>query len=258
MNMSFLQREVEREPREFEMMQAATTLAPAILKIAALISMMRQETTMTTEIQVASTPDISLSNNVLKLKGPSLPRVQLAAISWFTTKQPALEALQLILRSVHRRIKSALPEYTTWILVGNSAWQPDNRVVRHHKLWGALKAQNVEVPPPGRLAEEVVEAEGKLKFFGAALVSDLSIGLAARLLLNERCTYLAAVPDSFEVQQLLPVGWTGQLEQDLVLLDHLSACGGLLFKRMGEFDDLEKGVVAIGSSALIDRLLDPN
>lgn len=209
---------------------------------------------MTTELRVVSTPDITASNDVLKVEGAGLPVGQVAAASWIAARTPRVEALTVALESVFRRIRIVLPEHTIWLLAGSSAWQLDNRIVRYHKLWGALKARGIDVPTSGRLAEVTVERDAKLKFFGAVQVFDASIGSVVQLLLHERCAYLVAVPNQFDIQGLLDEGWIGDLAADSDLILRLSGGGGVLFKSVGEFDDLEKGLVSIGKPFLIDQL----
>ena len=140
------------------------------------------------------------------------------------------------------------------MLAGSSAWQENSRIVRHHKLWGALKARGIEVPTSGRRTEVSVQRDTKLKFFGAAQVFDASLGLIVRVLLNERCAYLVAVPGQFDIDALLGTGWTGDFESDTDLILRLSSGLGVLLKSVGEFDDPEKGVVCVGQPSLIEQI----
>src|SRR5215207_5109156 len=104
---------------------AATTMAQAIHRIEGLISMTKPETTMTTELRVISTPDITASNEVLKFERAGFPVGRVAAASWITARTPRFEALTVALEAVFRRIRIVLPEHMTWLLAGSSAWQPD-------------------------------------------------------------------------------------------------------------------------------------
>ena len=97
---------------------------------------------MTTNIKVATATDLSISNEVMNFRRDSLPEnVTLAGVSWLVTNTSAYDSLLSVLKIVFSLIRKLLPSYEIWLLVGNSAWQPDTRIVRHLKLWDAMKAR---------------------------------------------------------------------------------------------------------------------
>jgi hypothetical protein len=209
---------------------------------------------MTIDVHLAFAPDVTRHNSVLNLRDAGIQAGQLSAASWVAAEGNGPEAMSVVLKSVHKALQATLPQHVNWLLVGDSTWQPDTRVVRHHGLWNALKSRNLDIPLTCRAEEALIEARGRLKYFGAAHLSVFSIDAAARVMHFERCAYVASMPPSFEVQALTLVGWTGDFRDDGELVQRFARAGGLLFKRYGEFDDPEVGLVGVGSPEVLKRL----
>ena len=207
---------------------------------------------MTTDIRVASAADLTIKNDVMSMHVPD--GIALAGVSWLVVGSSASEALLSVLRFVYSLIGKKLTGYKLWLLVGNSAWQPDTRIVRHHKLWGGLRARGIEVSHISNLQEAMLESGGKLKFFGAAQLSELSVVSVVKALSEERCTYLVALPSSFDPQNILEIGWSGEFAEDFNLIAYLLKSGAVLIKQLGEFDDKERGMVAIGQPEIVKLL----
>lgn len=211
---------------------------------------------MTTDIRVVSALDLFVDNEVMNLGRRHLPKGNtLAGVCWYVVDISACEALLSVLRFVYGMIGKKIPGYRMWLLVGNSAWQPDTRIVRYRKLWGALAARGIEISHASGMQEVMCESQGKLKFFGAAQLSELSVGSVAKVLLEERCTYVVVLPSSIGPEDILSIGWSGELAEDSEVIASLIKCDGLLIKRFGEFDDEERGLVSVGQPELIKLLV---
>ncbi|MBW3527068.1 hypothetical protein KO533_10910 [Shewanella sp. NKUCC05_KAH] len=210
---------------------------------------------MITDIQVVSAPDLSVENSVMNFRDVIFPvGLSLAGTCWSITGLPQAESLETVLRFVMKEVKRKMSGFSMWLLIGHSAWQPDTRIVRYHKLWGSLKARGVNIPLGEHPQEFLLESDGRLKYFGALRISEVSIESVAQLLLRERCAYLALVPDHTELTQSLKKGWSGELYEDLSLLTCISQSNGLLLKRIGEFDDKEWGILAIGNQSVLSSV----
>ncbi|AZF42799.1 hypothetical protein C4J87_2641 [Pseudomonas sp. R1-43-08] len=208
------------------------------------------------ELNVLSTSDISVRNEVINLGyAQEHPHGILSAAS-FLVSGSSRDSLVCVLNFIYEIFERRMPKYNLWLFLGNSAWQPDTRIVRHRKLWGALKARGVEITDGCRVQEVVIDSDSRLKFFGAVCLSKLSVEPAVDALLDERCSYIIALPEDFDVQRILNVGWSGELSEDLSLFGYFIQAGGLVFKRVGEFDDSERGFVSIGSPTSVRNLLD--
>jgi hypothetical protein len=237
------------------MMQAVTISVQATHKIVVRTLTMKLEIIMTIDIQVVSTPDISVANDVINPRWTEEGfRSALSAAS-FLVADTSSTSLASVLSFIYSLIGKKLPGYDAWLFLGNSAWQPDTRVVRYRKLWGALKFRGCVIPNGSDSQESVVEAYGKLKFFGALRLSELSSTTVIGVLMDERCSYIAATPKTFEVKRILDVGWSGRVTEDFCLFSHMCEENGLLFKQVGEFDDRERGFISIGSQELMKKLL---
>lgn len=218
--------------------------------------MMKLAIIMITNIKTISAMDLSVHNEVVDISYKRLPKGNvLAGISWSVVSSPAYEALLSTLRLVYSFITKKFSDYGVWLLVGNSAWQPDTRIVRYRKLWSALEIRGVKVSHTWHTQEIMHESEGKLKFFGATQLSELSVESTVSALLEEPCTYLIALPSEVWPKDVLKAGWSGNLKDDHVVIEFLFESDGLLIKRFGEFDDREKGLIAVGPLKVIKHIL---
>jgi hypothetical protein len=189
---------------------------------------------MTTNIRVSRTEDLLAENNVMNLTQthPSSTNA-LAGASWVADEAPTRDALLAVLNHVLALAKKGLPSSELWLLAGTRAWQPDTRVVRYYKLWGALRARGLKVPGDIQSSEEVmIQSEGKLKFFGAARLSEFAAEDLAQFLLKEHCAYLVAMPRELPLHTLLELGWSGDLLADSEIINHVVEADALLLKRI--------------------------
>lgn len=219
--------------------------------------MTHEGTTMTINIKVAIAKDLFVENNVFNLHSEgSTPRTLLSGAAWLTEGILPSEALPHLLKHVITLVNRLLSELDLWLLVGSSTWQPNTGAVRYHKISGALKARGLSVPVANQwLESEIFEHHGKVKFFGATKLENIEIADTATILLNERCTYLAALPMQFAFQDVLADGWTGDLASDVKFVDAFARRGAILIKQVGEFDDREQGVAVLGAPHIIEALV---
>lgn len=237
------------------MTREVMTLVLEIPKIAAPTLMTKPEIIMTTDIKVASAPDLLVSNDVFNIRCAKKREGWGLSVASFLTAGTSSESVSSVLSYLYELTEKKLPSYDLWFFIGNSAWQPDTRIIRHRKLWGPLKFRGYEVVGGSNSQECIVEAEGKIKFFGALHLSKLSIETVANVLEGERCSYVVALPSGFDVKVILDKGWSGDIEEDLSLCCLISESQGLLFKRIGDFDDGERGFISIGLSGVINVFL---
>ncbi|WP_434704942.1 hypothetical protein J3P85_03565 [Pseudomonas sp. Z1-12] len=231
------------------------TLVLGILKIAAPTLMMKSEIIMTTDVKVTSAPDLLVSNEVFNIRSARKREGGVLSVASFLTAGASSDSVSSVLSYLYDLIEKKFPDCNLWLFLGSSAWQPDTRIVRHRKLWGALRFRGYEIVGGSNSQEYIVEAEGKIKFFGALRLSKLSIETVASVLEAERCSYVAALPKGFDVQIALDKGWSGDVEEDLSFHYLLSEKQGLLFKKVGEFDDGERGFISVGLLEQISVLL---
>lgn len=219
--------------------------------------MTRPAITMTTNVRVVVAPDLFLDNEIINLRcARGLERQALAGVSWSVKGGVACEGLLSVLTFVYGLVKRRLLDHRVWLLVGNSAWQPDTRVVRYRKLWKSLAARGIEISNACEKQELMYELDGKLKFFGAIQLSGLYVRTVVDVFLQERCSYMSVLPGSTGIEGVLGAGWSGDIAADFNFITSLIERGGLLVKRFGEFDDEEIGVMAIGRPELVKLLVD--
>ena len=209
---------------------------------------------MPIDIKIASSDD-TVSNEVINLSYFNGRVAGERSVASFLVEGTSSDLLVSVLAFVYSLAVKKIPGHDFWLLLGNSAWQSDTRMVRYRKLWGALKFRGHEVVGGADLQESLIEMGGKLKFFGALRLSELSFNTAIGALLAERCSYFVLLPRGYRVRSVLCKGWSGQLTEDLDFIDCICKENGLIFKSVGEFDDVERGFVSIGSTELIRQLL---
>ncbi len=225
-----------------------------IHKIAAPTLTMKPEITMTIDIKILSAPNIFIPNEVFNIDRPQGGGGESISVASFMVAESSSSSLALVLNYIFSLIEKKLLGYDIWFFVGSSAWQPDTRVVRYRKLWGALSFRGNEVVGGSELQERMVEADGRLKFLGAVRLSRNSVESLVKILEVERCSYIAALPSGCDVQSILDVGWSGNVSDDLDFYYLIREKKGLLFKRIGEFDDGERGFLSTGSSEVMGGL----
>jgi hypothetical protein len=217
-------------------------------------STIQQEITMTTKIKVSVTSDIFSSNQVMNFSRVAKTDYPLGGANWVTEGLSRIESIQVVLRFVYDLVLHNLREDKFWLLIGSSTWQPDNRLIRHKRLWGALKARGIEVPEGSDKKEVTLESDGRVKFFGAVQLSEALLECAAKAIVDERCAYLIALSEHSAINDLLNVGWSGDFRDDDYVRAYAAEHEVLVFKRVGEFDDRETGLAAIGKPSRLKKI----
>lgn len=211
---------------------------------------------MTTDIKTISTVDVSKENDVYNICEGKLPaNMKIAACSWLLSSKNRLEARLIVLRAIFNLIMVRMPTFKLWYLVGDSIWQNDTRIIRHNKLFKRLKSGGVEVTNASEFLECMQEHHGKLKFFGATLLSELSIESVVKMIAEAPCSYLVAMSANSDVSAAIHSGWETSDFIDKGLLSYVAENKGLIFKAVGEFYDPESGFVGLGRAELVKKLV---
>ena len=209
---------------------------------------------MITDIKTTCTMDVSKENDAYNICESNLPtNMKIAACSWLLSSKNHLEARLSILRVIFNLIMIQAPKFKFWYLVGDSAWQDDTRIIRHKKLFKRLKSRGVEITHTKEILECKREHQGKIKFFGATLLSELSIESVVRMIDEEPCSYLIAITEDSDISNVIHSGWENSDFIDKGLLSYVAENNGLIFKVVGEFDDPESGFVGLGTPELVRR-----
>lgn len=218
--------------------------------------MTRLVKTLMTNINVVCSLDVSRENETYNLSEISqMVNLKVAAVRWQIPSRNRLEARIIVLRFIFSLIVKKIHGFKLWCVVGDSVWQSDTRIIRHNKFFKRLKERGVEISHAAHFLEELVESDGKLKLFGAAQLSELSIESVVSLMEEESCSYLIAVPEEFEVHALICRGWNASELIDTRLLCEIVKSNGLVLKMVGAFDDPESGFVGIGTPEMVKVLV---
>lgn len=208
---------------------------------------------MTTDIFIKSCPDIFSDNDIVKTGNSERPKGELA-VARFLHEGVRERSLSFVLVFLFDLIKRKYPSHDFWLFVTNSSWQTDTRIVRHRRLWGSLKFRGFELKGCDLEQELLVIRDGEIKFFCATRLSKISLSDVAKLILEERCSYILAVPDGFDVNCALRIGWSGVMQDDLKYMEYVALSGGIILKALGEFDDPDSGFLCFGNPINIENI----
>lgn len=217
--------------------------------------MTKPEIILITKIQVSRTVNVFEKNEVFNLDRPCMPvGMVLSGASWVAAYSSISESRLAVLRGIFDRMSGMRGGLRTWLFIGNLAWQDDTRIVRYRKLWEGLRARGIEIVQSGESYEHVVEAAGKLKYFGGKLISKKSSESVIKAIDEEQCAYIMILPGGIAVEELFSKGWSCESNFDEKLLEFVARHNGAVLKAVGEFDDIEAGFVAVGKWSLIKAL----
>jgi hypothetical protein len=205
-------------------------------------------------IKVNYSENILDVNDVINFRSHrDLNGCKLGGATWLEAGATPYDSLLSVLRFIYALVQRKLPGYQIWLLISSSAWQPDTRIVRYHKLWGALKARGIEISHANEANELLVASNEGVKFFGSICLSELSLPSVAKALLVEKSAYIVSCSENFTVKDLVEAGWRGDLGYDMAIIENITISDCLLFKALGEFDDRERGLVGIGNPDLLKK-----
>ncbi len=157
-------------------------------------------------------------------------------------------------------LKRYLPDYEPWLLVGHTAWQPDNRVVRYKRIWGYLSDRGYPLPVDRPTEEYLVQSNEGIKFFSAARCEKVQPTELLKILRDELASTVVFLNENSaenDIQSVLQSGWTCRHP-----IPPQTIVAALCEKRMiacfivGQFDDVECGFGAIGARDLMSPFLD--
>lgn len=206
-------------------------------------------------IEMDSSKDLFSPNKVMNLPKAKSENLKLSGVSWVSARSFKNDSLSDVLEIAFHQIFRNVQSYEIWVLVGTSSWQPNTAMVKYRQLWGALKLRGFRIAQNGiEVKSKTIEIDGRLKFFCAAKIREVDVADVSQLLREERCAYIVALPRNLDVSSLLDFGWSGDLQDDMKFISDVVALGGIVVKKIGEFDDSEQGVVAIGSPVVITNL----
>ncbi|CAE6966513.1 hypothetical protein R69608_06907 [Paraburkholderia nemoris] len=211
---------------------------------------------MTTNINLLSSADVFLENDIVRLERSVFPAdIQLGAAEWSAERQGHHDAFLLVLNFALKQVMDCLDNYEIWLLTGDSSWQADTRIVRYRKRFNSLKMQGIDFEAISDRGESMIEKGGKLKFFGAVRLDASVFSTVSLTMIPGACTYIVVKPKSDPWEFPLSAGWAGKWNDDAQMIAAIAAIGGIAFQRFGFFDDPEVGLIAIGRPDLLERIV---
>lgn len=194
------------------------------------------------------------ANSALHISADEFPedilRSGISAITWTSDVFPVLDKMTRVIGAATECLSVAIPHYRTWLMAGTSAAQPNTRIVRHRGLWGLLAARRVDLSRLKETYEHSFLTSVGVKFAGAAQATISDPDFLAGVMLEERATFLLAVPSTTDVVDSLRIGPIDSAF-DISRILFAIRSGGLVLMRLGAFDDSDAGLVALGATALV-------
>lgn len=251
--------EVLRELRSV-MIPMDTITVQTIRRIGVHTSTIRGKTIMTISVKTIIATNILKDNEVINFKDDRwVPEFDLAGVAWLISAfgMSHRESRRIVLEKLHRLMAETLSDYRVWFLIGHSAWQDNSRIMKYRKLWGALRRRGVNIPESEQAVEELVEHEGRIKYFGAIPFFHVPIDVIVDAMQEEGASCIVAIPAkvNFDISGVLREGWSPSYPLDKSLMLKIANIGGVIFKHVGEFDDADSGFIAIARPSVIKRLV---
>jgi len=207
-------------------------------------------------LQTTSTMDATTRNDTFNINDNFSPHVEkIAACAWFTNSRDHVESRILVLKEIFSLISSKSKNLNIWCILGDSFWQPDDRIIRYKKFFKRYKRIGVDLLHASNFIEQEVELEGKLKYFGAAKLSKQSIPSTVNSMIRAPYSYIIAVPQEFDIHALLSMGWDNRDLFDRGVLIKVVENNGLVLRAFGFFDDPESGYTGLAKPYLIKTLV---
>lgn len=128
------------------MTQARISLGRKTHRVEALILTIRQEVSVTIEIKVRLIEDVFTKNDLAGLDRSTYGKtITLSVADWIAKRAPQDAALSEVLHFVYGAIREHMGGHVLWLLVGDTSWQNDTRIVQYRKKFNSLKAQGIEM-----------------------------------------------------------------------------------------------------------------
>lgn len=210
---------------------------------------------MISEIQAYYAPDVFVTNEVICLRRSSrLGNIDLAGFALISENQMPNVSHRRALEHLSSIASEKFCNLEFWLLAGHSVWQPDSRISRYHKLWRSLEKRGLDVCIGRNTREAAVESNDGIRFFGASQLDVKSCPQVASILEAEPISHLVALKLDSEglIDDLLTDGWDrSSIGPSEKILKEVCSNGGLVFWLAGTFDDVESGLVGLGSPDIL-------
>lgn len=216
---------------------------------------------MTTNVKIVKSAKVTQDENLFKLspEASCVPLDDLSSISFVTDAAPGM--LEIVkaesVSACVNLLKEKLQDYNIWLLSSNAAWQPNSAIVKHLKLWRALKKNGIDVPERA-VSELSVETEDGIKFFGCTKLDESELGIGLKVLAVERMSFLILLPEQLSVNlsDYVEKEWPTAREYDFAfwtaVISKICFNNGIFLRIFGAFDDRETGVSAVMPRKIFD------
>ena len=217
----------------------------------------------TIDVKQTKSAHVTEDNNIFPfLESKSVvPLDQLSSISFtsYVDLAPQKIAKKKCFDNCIDTVYANFPTYSLRLLASNSSWQPNTAIVKHLKLWGALKRRVIDIS--NRENTEVsISGENGVKFFGEVKMGKSDTDIALQILAKERMSFVICLPNdhSTNLDKYIDKNWAEARSFDYsfwtAIITYTCLCNGIFLRIFGEFDDREVGVTAVMLRKLFDLI----
>lgn len=212
---------------------------------------------MTTDYQCFHTDDVTHTNRVYNLEKSKVPKgFTVSAMAWIKSGRYDEREDLGILDYVISLLNGARKENDIWLCVSNSAWQPDNRIERHKRLWNRIKKAGLKIPEYVETLEEIKERPGEVRFFGALKISGHGLEKSLFEIMEwDGGSFILISKKGSKINELIRHGWENLNFPEDFVLRFVCWSDAIILRRYGEFEAFDRGYVAIGNAKEISLLL---
>ncbi|MEQ5776520.1 hypothetical protein J4E05_13390 [Thalassospira sp. NFXS8] len=195
--------------------------------------------------------NLNAPNDVYLLEN-QLADLKLAGFTWLTSMRHKNNGLNILFNHVFEEIRSWDTSLTPTLISGNSAWRLETRITNYKKYLKHRQETLSQSSSFKESIEEKITRNKEVKYFAAAKLKKENLIDAFDILMSDRITAIAFTNGEKDTHDLLCNGWEDEYPVDHDLLARICRNGGILLKKVGEFDDLKIGFTAFFPKYLID------
>ncbi len=212
--------------------------------------MMKKGITMTTDMIVRYATDICKNNDITNFSSLFITEMNIEAVSWELLDLNRERGFVPLFTKMVETLEIYDDRSSIYLYIELSGVQPDTSITRYKQAWGLLKSRGNDTEFALKKQNVMVQSSRGLTLSGLChfYLSDLKT--AAKLVLTEKKTYLALIPDENIYERL-----------DITQIRHISDWAnfiwqhnGIVLMILGAFDDLGCEIVALGRNENIFSL----
>ncbi len=212
--------------------------------------MMKKGITMTINMIVRYAADIRKDNDITDFNSLFITTEDIEAVSWELLNVNREEGFVPLFTKMVKMLEFYNDRSSIYLYIELSGVQPDTSIIRYKQTWGLLKSRSNDIEFALKKQNVMVQSSQGLSLSGLCYFYLSDLKAAAKLVLTEKKTYLALIPNEDVYEKL-----------DITQIQHVSDWasfiwqhGGIVLMILGAFDDPGCEIIALGKHETISSL----